>query len=212
MPDGSRVYSTAALGDEPGASFRVPMTLNTLGMYPITRPCTCGNGAPRGARGTPARASPGSTAAHRSTGPAPRSGGCLSARGRGGAGRSTFCAQVSSEPFKGSSMSKAALPGGMLADSGEGMLARRGLLPSLWCLPQHGTQFQDNRYGTEALVQERCYRTPKKTKPDRGSQASARKVMRSAGLPVLLIGSPVSFSDCLIGSPVSLHHTEAAPA
>ena len=30
--------------------------------------------------------------------------------------------------------------------------------------------------------------------------------MRSAGLPVLLIGSPVNFAHCLIGSPVTWHY------
>ena len=38
-------------------------------------------------------------------------------------------------------------------------------------------------------------------------EGGARSVMRSAGLPVFLIGSPVNFADCLIGSPISLHYT-----
>ena len=33
--------------------------------------------------------------------------------------------------------------------------------------------------------------------------ALARSVMRSAGLPVLLVGSPINYSDCLIGTPVN---------
>ena len=31
--------------------------------------------------------------------------------------------------------------------------------------------------------------------------------MRSAGLPVFLIGSPVNFTDSLIGPPITWHHT-----
>ena len=41
-------------------------------------------------------------------------------------------------------------------------------------------------------------------------QLSSRRiasVMRSAGLPVVLIGSPINFAGCLIGSPVTWHYT-----
>ena len=31
--------------------------------------------------------------------------------------------------------------------------------------------------------------------------------MRSAGLPVFLIGFPINYADCLIGSPIAWHHT-----
>ena len=33
--------------------------------------------------------------------------------------------------------------------------------------------------------------------------------MQSAGLPVHLIGSPVNFTDCFIGSPITWHYTAA---
>ena len=39
-----------------------------------------------------------------------------------------------------------------------------------------------------------------------GSGAGA-SVMRSAGLPVFLIGSPINYADCLIGAPISWHYT-----
>ena len=34
--------------------------------------------------------------------------------------------------------------------------------------------------------------------------------MRSAGLPVILIGSPINLADHSIGSPIAWHHTAAA--
>ena len=36
----------------------------------------------------------------------------------------------------------------------------------------------------------------------RAGLRGATSVMLSAGLPVTLIGSPINFADCLIGSPV----------
>ena len=36
--------------------------------------------------------------------------------------------------------------------------------------------------------------------------------MRSAGLPVILTGSPINHADHLIGSPISWHHTGRRPS
>ena len=41
-----------------------------------------------------------------------------------------------------------------------------------------------------------------------GPLVSTAGILRSACFPVLLIGSPVNFSDCLIGCPITRHHAE----
>ena len=42
-------------------------------------------------------------------------------------------------------------------------------------------------------------------------QMRGSSVMRSAGFPVFLIGSPINFVDCSIGSPITWHYTAWLP-